>query len=39
VKLVVIETNSLLADRLRGDPSWRSVYADVLAVVFVRQDS
>jgi len=39
VKLVVIETNSLLTDRLRSDPNWRSIYTDELATVFTRQGS
>jgi hypothetical protein len=38
VKLVVIETNSLLTDRLSDDPNWHSIYTDELATVFVRQD-
>jgi len=38
VKLVVIETNSLLTDRLRSDPKWHSIYMDELATVFARQN-
>ncbi len=39
VKLVVIETNSLLTDRLNSDPNWHSIYTDDLATVFTRQGS
>jgi hypothetical protein len=39
VKLVVIETNSLLTDRLSNNPNWHSIYTDELATVFTRQGS
>jgi hypothetical protein len=33
----VIETGSVLADRLRGDPAWRAAYEDDMAAIFVRE--
>jgi hypothetical protein len=34
VKLVFVEQDSLLAERLQANPTWRQIYRDELAVVF-----
>ncbi|MEP7357174.1 MAG: hypothetical protein ABI847_08040 [Anaerolineales bacterium] len=36
IKLVFVEQDSLLADRLLGDPAWRQLYRDERAVVYER---
>lgn len=36
IQLVLIETDSLLGDRLRESAAWREVYGDEVAVVFTR---
>jgi hypothetical protein len=36
IKLVFVEQDSLLADRLQSEPAWRPVYRDERAVVFQR---
>lgn len=36
VNFIVVEFNSLLAKLLVGDPDWSQVYADSMAIVFVR---
>jgi len=38
INLVVIEPQSGLARVLRSEPGWQQVYADDLAVVFIRED-
>lgn len=35
-RLVLVEADSLLADRLREAPAWRELYRDAVAVVFGR---
>jgi hypothetical protein len=36
VRLVFVEQDSLLADRLQGDPAWRQLYRDERAILFQR---
>jgi hypothetical protein len=37
IKLVFVEQDSLLADRLQGEPAWRQLYRDERAVVYQRE--
>jgi hypothetical protein len=36
IRLVLVEADSLLGDRLREDPAWRQLYGDDVAAVFGR---
>lgn len=36
IRLVIVETNSILAKFLRLDPGWQEAYRDEMAVVFTR---
>jgi hypothetical protein len=37
IRLVIVETNSVLAKFLRTDPAWREAYRDEMAAVFTRE--
>lgn len=36
IRLVIVETNSILAKFLRADPAWEEAYRDEMAAVFTR---
>jgi hypothetical protein len=36
IRLVIIETNGVLSKFLRTDPTWREIYHDEMAALFIR---